>query len=380
MELILNITVVTHLFIFFCMLFFGKKSSTPNKILALILINPGINFISNTLILTGHFASFPYLFFLGQMSALLFAPLVYIYTNLLIGEKINKKHPMYLATLITIAISGSFAIEFMVIMSPEEQSNYLYGLQNEPYPWQQDLINTIFIILQQIYFTLAAINIYNYKKRVTNQLSNFSKTKLSYISRFIILIWILNLITIVLYVTLPMTFVEYIGLPSVLIVIYIFILFYAYYYNSVFTPEAYEQFLTDNAPVTEKNLYDYVSNTPVQKDELEIIANKIQRLLEDEEPFTNSDLTLDMLAKMVKIPGNKVSAAINKVMKKTFFDLINEKRVEKAKIILKEKHDKLTIQAIAEEAGFSSRASFYRAFRKYTDITPVEFLKQQELA
>lgn len=376
MELMLNLIVVLNLFVFFGMLFFGERNGIPNKILALILINPSVNFIGNILIFTGHHASFPYLFFLGLLTAFLFGPLVYIYVNLLIGERITKKHPMYLVTLIAMIMSFYFAIEYMM-MPPEEQKSYIYGLQHEPYPWQPELINNIFIILQQIYFTITAINIYKYKKRVANQLSSMYKTRLSYISRFIILIWLLNFITIIFYVTLPVTFVEYIGLPAVLTVIYLFILVYAYHYNSLFTHETYRQFLKDNASITEKNIKDYITDTIIKEDELEIIANKIQQLLTDKEPYTNPNLTLDMLAEMINIPCGRVSVAINKVMSKTFFDLINEKRIEKSKILLCDKYEKHTIQAIAEEAGFNSRASFYRAFRRYTNITPVAFLKQQ---
>jgi AraC-like DNA-binding protein len=375
MALTLNLVVFINLFVLFCVFYFGKNNTLPNKILALILINPGINFISNIIILTGNFASFPYIFFLGQTTALLFAPLVHIYTNLLIGKRINKIHPMYILTSVAMLISIYFAIEYIIAMSPEAQSKYLYGLRHEPYPWQQDLINTVFIILQQIYFSLAAIEIYRYKKRVNDRLSSLDKIKIRYATRFIILIWLLNLITIGLYATLPMITVEYFALPSVLAFIYIFIIYYAFHYNSIFTPETYHQFLIDNTVVSEefKNRCDI--ETPIKENELEITAKKIQSILETEEPFVNPDLTLDILADIVGIPCGKVSLAINKVLRKTFFDLINEHRVTKSKKILLEKHEKLTIQAIAEEAGFNSRASFYRAFKKYTQQTPVEYLK-----
>lgn len=59
--------------------------------------------------------------------------------------------------------------------------------------------------------------------------------------------------------------------------------------------------------------------------------------------YTNSDLTISILAKE---------------MNKNFFDLINEKRVEKAKELLCNKINTLTIEVIAYEAGFNNRASF----------------------
>lgn len=50
--------------------------------------------------------------------------------------------------------------------------------------------------------------------------------------------------------------------------------------------------------------------------------------------------------------------------------LINEKRVERAKVLVGNKINQMTIEAIAYEAGFNRRASFYRAFKKCTSLTP----------
>jgi len=36
-----------------------------------------------------------------------------------------------------------------------------------------------------------------------------------------------------------------------------------------------------------------------------------------------------------------------------------------------------TIEYVAYESGFNSRASFYRAFKKHTGITPTEFLRKK---
>jgi YesN/AraC family two-component response regulator len=82
------------------------------------------------------------------------------------------------------------------------------------------------------------------------------------------------------------------------------------------------------------------------------------------------------LADCLATPVERISAAINKEMHKNFFDLINEKRVDKAKVLLNDKLDKMTIEGIAREAGFNSRASFYRAFKKYTSLNPSEYISQ----
>lgn len=52
-----------------------------------------------------------------------------------------------------------------------------------------------------------------------------------------------------------------------------------------------------------------------------------------------------------------------------------KRELEKSKHLLLEKHYSLTIHTITQEEGFNSRASFYRAFKKNTNITTLVFLK-----
>lgn len=374
MLFILNLITFVNLLVLFLILFFRKQNTLPNKILALILIVPGINFLSNTVILAGHFIDFPYLFFASQITAFAFAPLVLIYSKLMIGQRINWKHPVYFVSFATMIMIAGFGVEYE-LMPEEEQLAYLKGLQQEPYPWQQNLINSIFIVLQQLYFTLSIITIYRYQKRVYNTLSNVDKTKIAYTRRFILFIWLLNLITILLYILLPMTTVEYIALPLVLTVIYFFIVYYAFQYHSIFTPESYTQFLADTIPASLEREMLHEEDLDIEERDIDILAKKINTYLEEKEAYLDANLSLDMLAKMMNVPAGKISTAINKGMKKNFFDLINQKRVEKSKSILKAKHTTDTIEAIAYEAGFNSRASFYRAFKKFEQLTPKEFLQ-----
>ncbi|MFV0470621.1 MAG: helix-turn-helix domain-containing protein [Paludibacteraceae bacterium] len=371
-QLTLNLVTFINILAIFIFLFLKRNNTLPNKVLAYILLCPGINFISNVVTISGGFERFPYLFFIAQANALLFAPLVNWYANLLIGRKINKYHPMHFLTLVTILLSLYFMFDYL-LMSPEQQADYRYSLVHEPYPWQQNIINSIFIVFQQIYFTHAAWIVYRQRKVLVNSQSNLDKTKIGYITIFVGFIWLLNLITLVLYIILPMSTVEYIALPIVLTIIYFFILYYAFQYHSLFTRESYQKFITENIPASRG--YRLASGNRLPKTEISDINQRINTYLEQEEAFLNPDFTIDMLAKATSIPSTKISTAINSGMKKNFFDLVNEKRVERSKDILSEKVTTHTIESIAYDSGFNSRASFYRAFKKHTGITPTVFSK-----
>lgn len=63
-------------------------------------------------------------------------------------------------------------------------------------------------------------------------------------------------------------------------------------------------------------------------------------------------------------------------MKKTFYDYVNEYRVEEFKRLVNETDiSRYTLTALSEKCGFSSRASFFRHFKASTGITPSEYIK-----
>ena len=372
--LILNILTFANLVLLFALLFFRKDNALPNRILALLLINPGINFISNVNILSGNFFNAPYVYFVAQLTCFGFAPLVHMYVRLLIGKKIDFNSPLYAVTGVFMLITVYFAIEFAG-MPLSQQRDYMNGVMHEPYPLQMTIVNSIFIIMQQVYFTVSAMQVYRYRKTLPDIFSSYDKTKVTYVTKFISLIWILNFITIGLYISLPSTQVEYVYLPLVLTVIYFFILYYGFHYHSIFTHQSYESFVKGNVLSQQDVVPRSSSEQFVLDAETILLAKQVDDFIDENQLFTNPDLTIELLAKEIDIPLNRISHVINKGLKKNFFDLINEKRVEKSKVLLAERSGTITIEYVAYESGFNSRASFYRAFKKYLNSTPKDYLK-----
>ena len=84
---IVNIITTINMVVMFAILFFRRNNSLPNKILALILLLPGIAYINNFLILSNSIHQFPSIVFITQISALIVAPLIYQYTGIFMGKK-----------------------------------------------------------------------------------------------------------------------------------------------------------------------------------------------------------------------------------------------------------------------------------------------------
>lgn len=101
--------------------------------------------------------------------------------------------------------------------------------------------------------------------------------------------------------------------------------------------------------------------------------------MEKERPYVDPELTLFLLAERMEIHPNHLSQVINHHFKQNFFDFINEHRVRDVKKAIAEgTYTKFTLLGIGMEFGFSSKASFNRAFKKSTGMTPTLYKKLSE--
>ena len=102
-------------------------------------------------------------------------------------------------------------------------------------------------------------------------------------------------------------------------------------------------------------------------------------LLKEKKYFLNKSLKLSTLSQELGYADRLVSKSINTFFSGNFNSFVNSFRVEHSKGLLTSgKYDHYTVEAIAEESGFSNKVSFYNAFKKETDMSPTEFraLKQ----
>jgi len=104
----------------------------------------------------------------------------------------------------------------------------------------------------------------------------------------------------------------------------------------------------------------------------------VQLLLEDK-LYKNPQLTVAKLAKHLNWPINQLSTIINQGFQTNFTDFINHHRIEafKKKMIQPDSKN-YSIVGLGLEVGFSSKASFYRSFKKETGMTPSDYLKSLE--
>ncbi len=104
------------------------------------------------------------------------------------------------------------------------------------------------------------------------------------------------------------------------------------------------------------------------------LMQRINEAMEKERLYLDPNLRLETLSEHLNVHRNQVSKAINLVYEKPFATYINECRVRHAIRLLSDPaYDPISLEAIALDAGFPSRTTFYRAFKSQTKINPATY-------
>jgi AraC-like DNA-binding protein len=105
---------------------------------------------------------------------------------------------------------------------------------------------------------------------------------------------------------------------------------------------------------------------------------RLEKIMQSQKAFLKSDLTLPTLAVAVDCSVNHLSQVINSGFGVSFFDYLNQYRIEHAKELLTTLDGQSNaILNIAFTVGFNSNSAFYAAFKKYVGQTPAQYRRSQ---
>lgn len=349
-----KIAVFTMLLLAVFSLTVKTKSKLPNRLFAVYLITIAFDLIG---FFTTKTLDYPFIHSLKTASSLLQLPLFYLYVLAACYSnfKLKPKH------LLHGLLFFSFFILF-ITTKLSKQSLLLYEIAIEIQ--YLAYIVTIFIVLQR-YKTLYLENYSDEKQTLYKWL--FQITLLSCIAHTFVLFrgfaansayheYVVNLNVLISFTVLLVT---------------AFFVLTALYQPALFTGinihlEPSKSLLQEEDKLSS-------SNTAKNKD-----VDKLSLFMKNEQPYLNSELTLQKLAAQMDMPERYLSILINQHVGKHFFDFINEYRIKEAKKILHNPaQQELTIQEVLYMVGFNSKSSFYTAFKKATNQTPTAFRKNR---
>lgn len=104
----------------------------------------------------------------------------------------------------------------------------------------------------------------------------------------------------------------------------------------------------------------------------------LEERLKGEKLFADSELNLDKLAQVTGINKYHISETLNSYAHKSFYQYINEYRIDFALGQMRQFQEKaipVNVLSLAYDAGFKAKSSFNRYFKEITGVTPTEYLK-----
>ena len=321
---------------------------------------------------------FPHLMIVPLGISLLIGPLHYLYTKSLIQSwsKINKSEWLHFLPFIIyeISIIPQFFKPKEQLMT-EMQMVYIEGL-----PLKFVLFNWIILFLSLTYLLLTAWLLNRYAHTIKNVFSTIEKIRLdwlrniTYMGIFVVSIFLLENILLLFGIELSPVF----NITSIVVAIFIYLMGYMGLLKSeIFAepivaksirelPDLQYQKFEEQQPRYEKS--------GLSPDRAKQYLADLLNLMEKQKPYINSDLTLTQLAEMLSITPHNLSEILNTRLNQSFFDFVNQYRVEEVKkTLIDPKKQHLTVLAIGLDAGFNSKTSFNTTFKKYTGMTPSEY-------
>ena len=104
---------------------------------------------------------------------------------------------------------------------------------------------------------------------------------------------------------------------------------------------------------------------------------QLEKLMLEEKPYLNPDLTLRDLASKLELSPNYLSRLLNESFDKNFSEFVNSYRLEAFKSMAALPSNKgFTILALAYDSGFNSKTVFNTFFKKTMGKTPKAYLKE----
>ncbi len=312
---------------------------------------------------------------------LLFVPLCYVYLKSQLNANFRfSRHDWWYA--VPFLIDTSYHL-LVFAQGPAFVAHWQATVHD---PYYIPDITFAFSVAQSLFYLYRAQQMYrNYRSWIKTQFSELETISFRWFRNFLIAL------TISLVVSLAMTMLDiwlnlsywqdwWSNLAGVALIYYVSITGYGQAQPGkrlIFQPaSSHLPLVVNESPSTEQpeKPVRAVSTFSLNEQKAKLLA-----LMDAEKPYLESNLSLADLARRMHTNPVSLSQVINAGTGSNFNDFVNQYRVDEFK---RQMHDPanghLSFLGIAFNCGFNSKATFNRAFRKCTDLSPKEYAGTQK--
>jgi AraC-like DNA-binding protein len=318
------------------------------------------------------------LFFVPFVHSLAIGPLLYFYVKAIFNRELKIRGwqwlhfaPAALYALVNISFSLLDVLYF---------ENY--NLTNEYEDPDFASWYTYLSIVSVLVYLFLSIKYYRQYKRFTVITTSFAdQVNLKWLQNFLYAFALLSVMPIVNATLSNFEFFEklrYFGpwyyYVAFAVVVY-YIAIHAYHLASVSLNKVMFEPQLLHAIDEEINEQNIKNNSSLSDEKLNTIKKELATLMETQLLFERPDLTLTEVAKKLNTNSVVLSKVVNQHFGLNFNDYINQYRVNAViKRLELPQYKNQTLLAVAFDSGFNSKATFNRAFKKFTSKNPKEFL------
>jgi len=352
----------------------GKKIS--NKVLGFFFLAICLNLLDVFMLQVGVYNLHPAFAGLGSCLPLLFGPLLYFYTRSIVYKffSFNLKSFFHFLPFVFFFSGTAF---YSLSQSTKMQEKVLNDLSEHHLPVAISVVSAL-IFLQFFFYAISSLRLVSAYKKATGQLfSNPVNIDVSWLNSTIIFFILIVIISAANVLSAQTALAKYYLIAFNLVVFALFVFVIQVMMKALRQPGFFsfaekEEFSEHLAMATKGNL------SSAEKSEREYTVQAAVRLMQNEKPYLDAELTLDQLAAKMNIKPRALSQAINDGLQQNFFDFINRYRIqEAASLLTNPKDEKITVLEVLYQVGFNSKSSFNTLFKKHTGLTPTEFRKKQ---
>lgn len=368
---LLNIAIFQGIVLGVVILKSSLFNSTSNKYLAYLLFALSMVLLNYVFEIEGAFKSYPLLCFLDYIEWIFLLPVfIFLFIINRIDDTVKNRQRIYLY-YIPFVYSSTFTIiyrlnDILGIYKITDSGIFIINILR----LIQLLFAFIIILFPPFYsyFMIRHLKDPQEKKWVITLLTTLylllSTWLITYMTGFFFGIDISSTMSgLALSATFIMHWTAYIGI---------------YKYKLAKNKEAVYNFLNQDSAIPYPNLQIAENSAPQEYKETITADNlyfqKLELLCKNDHIYTDSTLNREKVAEKLGISAGYVSQIVNTITGDNFANYINQYRVEAVKEMISDpEYENYTLLTMGLEAGFTSKTTFYKAFKKVTSQTPNEY-------
>ncbi len=306
------------------------------------------------------------LFFIPFMQVLVIGPMVYFYIQSLLNPRFQFAKKDWFHFVPGLLYLGYSLVVFVTDKLVLDEFYFYSDYRDKDLKTWYQLLG----LTSMLYYLTMSLKKYRfYKKVIFNVVSYADSILFRWIQNFLLAFLALQIIRVIFFFSNPQW--EEFGSQFWYFISFAFILFYI-------SVSGYTQAVKSSlllGEIEEDRIEEEPEKLSMNSKELDKWKAQIVSLLEKDRIHTNPQLTLSQVASLLNTTSKNISTAINNGFEVNFNDLINHYRIEAVKEkIENNEHLKTTLLGIAFDSGFNSKATFNRAFKKSTSLTPKAYI------